>query len=76
MKPVHIHPQTSAYYGYIRHPDILTLESTMNILHIGKGQCYKLLNEGKLKRFRLGTKDRKIPKESVAEFINTNGYTK
>lgn len=59
-------------YNY---PDILTVEEVMNILHIGRGQCYDYLNRGILKAFKINTKTWKIPRESVEEYISTRGYT-
>ena len=58
-------------YNY---PDILTIEEVMELLKIGRGQCYTYLNSGLLKGFKLGSKTWKIPRESVEEFINTDGY--
>lgn len=60
-------------YNY---PDILTVEETMDILKIGRGQCYELLSLNRLKGFKIGSKTWKIPKDSIIEFIKTNGYTK
>lgn len=58
-------------YSY---PDILTIDDAMDILKIGRNQCYELLRKGILKGFKIGCKAWKIPKESLEEFINTNGY--
>lgn len=56
--------------------DILTIEEVMEILKIGRGQCYNLLKNGTLKGCKLGTKTWKIPRACVEEFIETNGYQK
>lgn len=42
--------------------DILTIDEVMDILKIGRGQCYELLNMGLLKGFKLGSKIWKIPR--------------
>lgn len=60
-------------YNY---PDILTIDDVMDILHIGRGQCYDYLKSGLLKGFKLGVKTWKIPKDSVIEFIETQAYSK
>lgn len=57
------------------YPAILTIEDAMLILKIGRGQIYTLLQSGKLKGFKIGSKTWKIPTEAVEEFINTNGYS-
>ncbi len=36
--------------------DILTIEEVMEVLKIGRGQCYNLLNNGSLKGCKFGTK--------------------
>lgn len=51
------------------YPDILTIDEVMEILLIGRSQCYELLSSGKLKSFKVGKKTYKIPKEAVIEFI-------
>ena len=56
--------------------DILTIEEVMEVLKIGRGQCYNLLNNGSLKGCKFGTKTQKIPRASVEEFIESNGYQK
>lgn len=56
--------------------DILTIDEVMDILKIGRGQCYELLQSGLLKGFKLGSKIWKIPRDSVEEFIATDGYQK
>ena len=55
---------------------ILTVDDVTEILRIGRNQCYALLGSGKLKAFRIGSKTWKIPRESVEEYIRTNGYTR
>ncbi|MBR1851863.1 MAG: helix-turn-helix domain-containing protein [Lachnospiraceae bacterium] len=51
------------------YPSILTVDDVMEILQIGRNKCYELLNSGKLKGFRLGTKTWKIPRKSIEDFI-------
>lgn len=53
--------------------DILTIDDVCEILKIGRGQCYGLLQTGRLKAFKMG-KTWKIPKEAVIEFIKMRGY--
>lgn len=56
-----------------QYPDIVTIDEAMDILRIGRGQCYHLLSSGRLKSFRIGSRNWKIPREAVEEFINNNG---
>lgn len=48
--------------------DILTVSDLMEILYIGQNYAYKLLNEGKIRAFRVG-KSWRIPRSSINEFI-------
>ena len=48
--------------------DILTVQEVMELLYIGKNTAYRLLNEGQINAFRIGS-TRKIPRETI-----TNPY--
>lgn len=52
-----------------QYDDVLTPEDVSNALKIGMNTVYKLLNEGKLKGFRIGTRSWHIPKSSLVEYI-------
>ena len=48
--------------------ELITIEELCNTLSIGRNTAYRLLNENKIKAFRIG-KVWKIPKMAVDEFI-------
>lgn len=48
--------------------EILTVQELMDLLYIGKNAAYQLLNEGKIKAFRIGN-TWKIPRGAVDEYI-------
>lgn len=48
--------------------DVLTVEELCEALKIGKNAAYRLLNEGKVKGFRIG-RIWKISKQSLEEYI-------
>ncbi len=48
--------------------DLITVEELCEILRIGKNAAYRLLNEGKVKCFRIN-RTWKIPRESVTLYI-------
>ena len=54
------------------YPSVMTVEETMELLKIGRGTCYKLLNAGILKGFRPGNRTWRIPKTAIEEFITVN----
>lgn len=54
-----------------QYPDILTIEEVMDILLIGRNQCYELLNSGRLHGFKVGIKTWKIPRDAVIYFLKT-----
>ncbi|SET38383.1 DNA binding domain-containing protein, excisionase family [Natronincola peptidivorans] len=47
---------------------IYTAKELMEILKIKESLCYKLLREGEIKAFKMGS-DWKIPKQSLEEYI-------
>ena len=49
-------------------PDVLTPMEAAKILHIGRSTIYKLLSEGRLRSFKIGTKIL-IPKSFLQDFI-------
>ena len=49
--------------------DVLTVEELCEALKIGKNAAYRLLNEGKVKGFRIG-RIWKISKQSLQDYIN------
>ena len=48
--------------------DLITVEELCEILRIGKNAAYRILNEGKIKCFRIGHVW-KIPRASVNDYI-------
>ena len=51
-----------------QYPDILTVEEACEALRMGYNAVYDLLNEGKLKAYKIGRVWR-IPKESLVKYI-------
>lgn len=48
--------------------DVVTVDDVMNMLHIGRNNVYKLLNDNSIKTVKVG-KRFIIPKRSVIEFL-------
>ena len=48
---------------------ILTIDETCELLGIGRNTCSELLNSGRLKGFKIGTRKWKIPRKSIDDFI-------
>ena len=55
--------------------ELITVEELCNILSIGRNAAYTLLNENKIKAFRIG-KVWKIPRLAINEFILTQSHLK
>lgn len=56
--------------------DLISIEELCSILLIGRNKAYELLNNKKIKAFRIG-KTWKIPRLSVDEFIlSESGFSK
>lgn len=53
--------------------DLITIDELCEILLVGRNTAYRLLNENKIKAFKIG-RTWKIPEKSVYEYINTLGY--
>ena len=51
-----------------QYPDILTVEEACEALRMGYNAVYELLNEGKLKAYKIGRVWR-IPKESLVRYV-------
>lgn len=51
--------------------DVLTVKEMMDMLAIGKNTAYRLLREGTIKSFRIGT-SYKVLRESVEDYIYSN----
>ncbi len=49
--------------------DILTPAELMSYLKIQRSLCYKLLNTGQIKAFKMGS-SWKIPRSSVEEYVS------
>ncbi len=64
-----------SFSRFDQYPDIMTTEEAADALRIGKSYCYKLLATGRLKSFKLGKKVYKIPKSSIEEYVDSQGYT-
>ncbi len=52
-------------------PDLMTPKQVQNILHIGRGKMYKLINEQQLKTLRIG-REYRIPKAFLLNYLNKN----
>lgn len=48
--------------------DVVTVDDVMKMLHIGRNNVYKLLNDNSIKTIKVG-KRFIIPKRSVIEFL-------
>ncbi len=55
--------------------DFLTIPQICQILRIGRTKCYELLRSNQIKNFKINNTF-KVCKESIQEYISTNGYTK
>ena len=55
--------------------ELITVEELCNILSIGRNAAYTLLNENKIKAFRIG-RIWKISRLAVEEFILTQSHLK
>lgn len=53
---------------FMEENEILTVEELCDMLMIGRGTAYELLQEKKIKAFRIGRKW-KIPRAAVGEYI-------
>ena len=51
--------------------DVLTVKEMMDMLAIGKNTAYKLLREGTIQSFRIGT-TYKVSRKSVEDYIYKN----
>jgi len=61
------------YKMFDQYNDIMTIEDVQKCLEIGRTTAYKLLNSGKIRHMRIGTKI-KIPKQFLVEYINRECY--
>lgn len=55
--------------------ELITVEELCSTLSIGRNAAYTLLNENKIKAFRIG-KVWKIPRLAINEFILTQSHLK
>ena len=53
---------------FSEYDDVVSVEDVMKMLHIGRSNVYKLLNDNSIKKVKIG-KRFIIPKRSVIEFI-------
>jgi len=58
------------------YPDLLKPEDVSEILRIGRGKCYELLNSGQLHGFRIRNKIWVVPRESIERFIKEQNLRK
>ena len=49
--------------------DVLTVENVKEILQIGRKSAYRLIEENKIRHFRIGTVIR-VPKQCVIDYLN------
>lgn len=59
---------TTRYSNFDDLPDVLLVKDLQNILRIGRGSAYRLLNSGQIGSVRIG-RNFKIPKTEVARFL-------
>mgnify|MGYP005778812467 CR=1 FL=1 len=58
--------------NYDVYSDLITVDELCDMLNIGKNTAYRLLNEKKIKAFRIG-RSWKISRQSVIDYIyNSN----
>ncbi|WP_125141631.1 helix-turn-helix domain-containing protein [Clostridium transplantifaecale] len=55
--------------------EIVTIETLCEMLEIGKNTAYSLLNNKKIKAFKIG-RDWKIPRKAVEEYILNESFLK
>ena len=53
-----------------QYEDVLTIEDLKEILNIGRGSVYDLLNRGVIPALRIG-RNWKIPKSAVIEYLDS-----
>lgn len=51
--------------------EILSVSELRQILGIGKGLAYTLLQSGEIRGIRIGEKKWRIPKSALIEYLNT-----
>ena len=51
------------------YPDVLTVENVKEILQIGRKSAYRLIEQNKLRHFRIGTIIR-IPKQCLIDYLD------
>lgn len=54
------------------YPDVLTVENVKEILNIGRKSAYRLIEENKIRHFRIGTIIR-IPKQCLIDYLKEYG---
>ncbi|WP_278607939.1 helix-turn-helix domain-containing protein [[Ruminococcus] lactaris] len=59
---------------YDSYNDLITINELCDILSIGKNTAYRLLNDKKIKAFRIG-RTWKISRQAVTDFIYHNSYS-
>ena len=59
---------------YDSYDDLITIDELRDILSIGKNTAYRLLNDKKIKAFRIG-RTWKISRQAVTDFICHNSYS-
>ena len=50
-------------------PDLLTISECCEILGVGNHTVYSLINEGKIRACRVGSKMLRVPKTSLAVYV-------
>lgn len=54
--------------------DLISVDEFCSMLGIGKNTAYRILNDKKIKAFRIG-RNWKIPRQSVIDYIYNNSYS-
>ena len=55
------------------YPDLLTINDLQKALGVGRSIAYKLINDGSINHFRIGSAIR-IPKNYLVDYINESCY--
>lgn len=56
-------------YDYDSPSNLLSADEAREMLGVGKSTIYSLLNSGELKGFRIGTRNWRIPRDEIDNYI-------
>ncbi|MGM0882532.1 MAG: helix-turn-helix domain-containing protein [Bacillota bacterium] len=58
------------------YPENMTVAELMEFLNIGQSKAYQLVTEGEVESFKIGPRNKRIIKSSVAKYIEKNMNSK